>query len=243
MTTQLKLDLQTLLAERLHTTPEAIADFCQRRHIIEFALFGSVLREDFRADSDVDVLVFFGPQAQHSLQRRLEVQTDLEQWLGRKVDVTEKALIKNPFSLAEIGRTHRIVYPLERADLVFPGEVNLSMTNQARTAAALLDMAEALESIQDFVAGRTYDDYATDRMLRRAIERELEILGEAANRVPKAFQMDHNEIDWGKIVGLRNVIIHRYDQIEDERMWDVITIQVPQLLAQVRPLVPPLPEG
>lgn len=243
MTTQLKPDLQSLLAERLHLSPVDIADFCRRQNIVEFALFGSVLRDDFRADSDVDVLVVFSPQAQHTLQQRLAVQTDLEHLLGRKVDVTEKALIKNPFSQAEIGRTHRIVYPPEQANFAPPVEVNLQMTDQARTAAALLDMAEALESIQDFVAGRTYDDYATDRMLRRAVERELEILGEAANRVPKAFQRDHSEIDWGQIIGLRHVIIHRYDQIEDERMWDIITTQVPPLLAQVRPLVPPLPEG
>jgi uncharacterized protein with HEPN domain/predicted nucleotidyltransferase len=242
MTTRLKPDLQNLLAERLHTTPKAIADFCRRQHIVEFALFGSVLRDDFRPDSDVDVLVVFGPQARHSLQDRLEVQADLEHLFGRKVDVTEKALIKNPFSQVEIGRTHQIVYPLEQANLATPVEVNRHMTDEARTAAALLDMVEALESIQDFVAGRTYDDYATDRMLRRAIERELEILGEAANRVPKVFQSAHNEIDWGQIIGLRNVIIHRYDEIEDERMWNIITEQAPQLLAQVKPLVPPLPE-
>jgi uncharacterized protein with HEPN domain/predicted nucleotidyltransferase len=242
MTAQLETDLQSLLKHRLHTTPADIAQFCQRRNIVEFALFGSVLRDDFRADSDVDVLVVFSPQAQQSLQARLQVQTDLEHLFGRKVDVTEKALIKNPFSRVEIGRTHRIVYPPEQANLATPVEVNLPMTDEARTAAALLDMGVALESIQDFVAGRTYDDYATDRMLRRAIERELEILGEAANRVPKAFQAAHGEIDWGQIIGLRNVIIHRYDQIEDERMWAIITTQVPQLLAQVKPLVPPLPE-
>lgn len=243
MTAQLKPDLQNLLKNRLHATPADIAQFCQRRNIVEFALFGSVLRDDFRADSDVDVLVVFSPQARHSLQERLEVQTDLEHLFGRKVDVTEKALIKNPFSQAEIGRTHQILYPPEQANLATPVEVNRQMTDEARTAAALLDMVEALESIQDFVAGRTYDDYATDRMLRRAIERELEIVGEAANRVPKGFQADHSEIDWGQIIGLRNVIIHRYDQIEDERMWAIITTQVPQLLAQVSPLVPPLPEG
>ncbi|MEL6139234.1 MAG: HepT-like ribonuclease domain-containing protein [Cyanobacteria bacterium J06628_6] len=242
MTIQLKPDLQTLLTTRLRTTPSEIADFCQRRNIVEFALFGSVLRDDFRVDSDVDVLVVFDPQGQPSLQERLTVQTDLEHLFGRKVDLTEKALIKNPFSQMEIGRTHRILYPLEQANLTTGVEVDLPMTDNARTSAALLDMVEALEAVQEFVAGRTYDDYAADRMLRRAIERELEILGEAANRVPKGFQADHSDIDWGQIIGLRNVIIHRYDQIEDERMWEIIMVQVPQCLAQVKPLVPPLPE-
>jgi predicted nucleotidyltransferase len=52
-----------------------LLQFCQRRNIVEFALFGSVLRDDFRPDSDVDVLVVFSPQAQHSLQARLQVQS------------------------------------------------------------------------------------------------------------------------------------------------------------------------
>lgn len=242
MTTRLKPDLQSLLVERLRTTPEAIADFCQRQNIVEFALFGSVLRDDFRADSDVDVLVIFNPHSPHSLQERLRVQSDLEHLFGRKVDLAEKMLIQNPFSKAEIGRTHQILYPLEHANVTQLVEVNLQMTDEARTGAALLDMVEALEAVQAFVADRTYEDYAANRMMRRAIERELEILGEAANRVPKGFQVAHGDIDWGQIIGLRNVIIHRYDQIEDERMWDIITTQVPQLLAQVKPLVPPLPE-
>ena len=89
MTTRFKPDLQNLLAERLHTTPEEIADFCQRQNIVEFALFGSVLRDDFRVDSDVDVLVVFNPQTKHSLQDRLAVQTDLERLFDRKVDLTE----------------------------------------------------------------------------------------------------------------------------------------------------------
>ena len=240
--TQLKTNLQNLLVERLHTTPRDIAQFCQQRNIVEFALFGSVLRDDFRADSDVDVLVVFNPQAEHGLQERLAVQADLEHLFGRKVDLTEKVLIKNPFSQVEIGRIHRVLYPLEQANLTTEIEVNRHMTDEARTGAALLDMVEALEAVQDFVAERTYDACTTDRMLRRAIERELEILGEAANRVPKSFQAIHSEIDWGQIIGLRNVIIHRYDQLEDKQMWDIITVQVPPLLAQVKPLVPLLPE-
>jgi predicted nucleotidyltransferase len=53
--------LQTLMNERLNVSPSQIADFCQRWKIIEFALFGSVLRDEFRPDSDVDVLVTFAP--------------------------------------------------------------------------------------------------------------------------------------------------------------------------------------
>lgn len=241
MATQLKPDLYRILSERLGVTQAEIEQFCQRWQIAEFALFGSVLRDDFRVDSDVDVLVVFDPAVKPGLSQWLDTQAALEALFGRAVDLTEKLMVQNPFSKAEIERTHRIVYPPERANLAEAIEVDLQMTDEARTGAALLAMVESMEAIQEFLIGRTYDDYASDRMLRRAIERELEIVGEAANRVPKAFQAAHSEIDWGQSVGLRNVIIHRYDQVEDERMWDVITTQVPKLLAQVKPLLPPLP--
>jgi predicted nucleotidyltransferase len=82
--------LQNLLAERLHTTPEEITDFCQRQNIIEFALFGSVLRDDFGPDSDVDVLVTYAPDHHLRWQDWLTVKEELEQRFGRSVDVVEK---------------------------------------------------------------------------------------------------------------------------------------------------------
>ena len=143
--TQLQPSLDRILTDRLGVTLGAVGQVCQRWQIDELALFGSVLRDDVGADSDVDVLVT--------------------------------------------------------------------------------------------------DDYAANRMMQRAIERSLEILGEAANRLPKSFQAAHGEIDWGRVVGLRNVIIHCYDEVEDEQVWQIITVEVPRRLAQVKPLVPPLPEN
>jgi predicted nucleotidyltransferase len=113
MTTRLKPDLQNLLAERLHTTPKAIADFCQRQHIVEFALFGSVLRDDFRPDSDVDVLVTYAPDHHLRWQDWLTVKEELEQRFGRSVDVVEKPLLKNPYRRAEILQTHQVIYASE----------------------------------------------------------------------------------------------------------------------------------
>jgi uncharacterized protein with HEPN domain len=143
--TQLQPNLDRILTDRLGVTLGAVGQVCQRWQIDELALFGSVLRDDFGADSDVDVLVT--------------------------------------------------------------------------------------------------DDYAANRMMQRAIERSLEILGEAANRLPKSFQAAHGEIDWGRVVGLRNVIIHCYDEVEDEQVWQIITVEVPRRLAQVKPLVPSLLEN
>ena len=69
---------------------DAIAAFCHRWQIVEFALFGSVLREDFRSDSDVDVLVTFAPEARWTLFDFVQMQRELETMLGRKVDLVSR---------------------------------------------------------------------------------------------------------------------------------------------------------
>lgn len=69
---------------------EAIAGFCKRWKITEFALFGSVLRDDFRPDSDIDVLVSFAPDARWSLFDIVHMQDELVEIFGRKVDLAER---------------------------------------------------------------------------------------------------------------------------------------------------------
>jgi uncharacterized protein len=66
---------------------EAIADFCRSNHIRKLALFGSALREDFRPDSDVDILVEFEPEARVGLIRLAGMELELSELLGRKVDM------------------------------------------------------------------------------------------------------------------------------------------------------------
>ena len=89
---------------------DRIAAFCERWKITEFALFGSVLREDFRPDSDVDVLVSFQPRAPWSLWDLVEMQEELGAIFGRPVDLIEKEGLRNPYRRHEILSTRRVVY-------------------------------------------------------------------------------------------------------------------------------------
>jgi hypothetical protein len=72
-----------------------IEEFCRRRHITEFALFGSVLREDFTPESDVDVLVTFAPDTKVSLFDFSHIEDELSEIVGRKVDVVERAAVED----------------------------------------------------------------------------------------------------------------------------------------------------
>jgi predicted nucleotidyltransferase len=79
---------------KIRIPQEQIADFCRRWNIIELSLFGSVLREDFRPDSDVDLLVVFAEGVRPSLAQRLDMQEELGRLLGRKVDLVERRLVE-----------------------------------------------------------------------------------------------------------------------------------------------------
>jgi len=78
-------------------------------------------------------------------------------------------------------------------------------------------------------------------MLRGAVERHLEIIGEAANRVSLSFREAHPELPWQRIVAQRNVLAHEYGEIEHALVWRVATIRVPELIQQLQRLLPPLP--
>jgi predicted nucleotidyltransferase len=87
-----------------------IEAFCRKWNIKEFALFGSVLREDFRPDSDIDVLVTFEKGGGITFDNRVEVLDELAAIFGRKVDLVEKNAIRNPFRRHEILTTKEVVY-------------------------------------------------------------------------------------------------------------------------------------
>lgn len=89
---------------------EKIAEFCDRWKITELALFGSVLRDDFRPDSDVDVLVTFAPEAEWSLFDLVGMQEELKAMFGREVDLVERKGLRNPFRRHEILSTKQVVY-------------------------------------------------------------------------------------------------------------------------------------
>ena len=95
---------------RIEIPKDKITEFCRRNRIRRLALFGSVLRDDFRADSDVDILVEFEPGSNLSLFDLARMQDELESLLGCKVDLVESSGLRNPFRRYEIMRTQQVVY-------------------------------------------------------------------------------------------------------------------------------------
>ena len=98
---------------KLNLPDDKIAEFCRKWNVVEFALFGSVLRDDFRPDSDVDVLVSFAPDSRVSLFDWPDMQDELQAIFGRPVDLlTRRGVEKseNPFRRKSILDSARVVY-------------------------------------------------------------------------------------------------------------------------------------
>ncbi len=116
------------------------------------------------------------------------------------------------------------------------------MRPEERDAAYLWDMLESARMIHDFTSGVSFNYYLQDKKLQLAIERLLEIIGEAAKCVSESFRQSHTEIPWKSIIGQRNVIAHEYGEIKQERLWAVVENHIPQLITTIEPLVPPPPK-
>jgi uncharacterized protein with HEPN domain len=102
----------------------------------------------------------------------------------------------------------------------------------------LYDVKLAIDEIESYfnTEARTYENYKSNSMLKRAIERNLEIIGESINRLLKEnpeFTIE-NAI---RIIGLRNQIIHGYDSVSDENIWGIITLHLPKLKSEINSLI------
>ncbi|MEW6530189.1 MAG: HepT-like ribonuclease domain-containing protein [Thermodesulfobacteriota bacterium] len=113
------------------------------------------------------------------------------------------------------------------------------MRPDVRDQGYLLDMLQHARGVTAAVEGLTLEKYVGNETVRLAVERRIEIIGEAARRVSAAFQEAHPEIPWRKIVAQRHVLAHEYGEIEDEIVWHVATVSIPALIQLLSPLVSP----
>jgi len=105
------------------------------------------------------------------------------------------------------------------------------------TPLLLDDIQSAINNILEFTKGMTLETYESDLKTRFAVERNFEIIGEAAARISEDFKMSDPEIEWRILKDFRNFIIHEYFGINNEIIWDTIQIRLPELLISFQNLV------
>lgn len=95
------------------------------------------------------------------------------------------------------------------------------------------DILEAINRIESYTSNLTIDDFSESQLYQDAIVRNLEIIGEAVKRLPDELIKKYPNIEWKKIAGLREILIHAYFGIEIEIVWDVIQNKLPELKDQI----------
>jgi uncharacterized protein with HEPN domain len=103
-------------------------------------------------------------------------------------------------------------------------------------ATSLRHIIEHGREVIEHVRGKTLHDLEADRSLPLAVTRLLEILGEASRRLSSEFRAAHPEVPWNEIAGMRNRLVHAYDEINLGVVWHTATRDVPRLLQLLEPL-------
>jgi len=99
------------------------------------------------------------------------------------------------------------------------------------------DICEAIDRIEQYISGMSFDVFSKDRKSVDAVVRNLEIIGEASNRLPADFKDSHSQIEWHKVVGLRHRIVHEYFGIDLQIVWQILQKDLPSLrqaISQIR---------
>jgi uncharacterized protein with HEPN domain len=98
------------------------------------------------------------------------------------------------------------------------------------TLRQMVDYAQKAVAIS---RGKRRDDLENDLTFNLALTRLIEIIGEAANRVPEEFRQTHPDIPWMAIIGMRNRLIHGYDEVDPDFLWSVVSDDLPSLINQL----------
>lgn len=108
-----------------------------------------------------------------------------------------------------------------------------------RDLAHLLDIVQAAAKIQQYIRDIDLAVFQQDEMRQDAVIHRLEVIGEATKRLSDDFRNKHPQIPWRLMARNRDFMIHNYDKIDLERIWETITVSIPELMQLLEPLLPP----
>ena len=103
----------------------------------------------------------------------------------------------------------------------------------------LVDILESAKIALDYVAGKSWDQFYEDRQCQDAVLRRIEIIGEAARHISPQFQTKYPQIPWRELTLLRNLVIHQYDAVDINQVWDTTQNRLPSLVDELSTIGPP----
>ena len=200
-----------------------IARFWRRWQIRKFALFGSATRDDFRPESDIDVLVTFNPTAEWGLFEHPQMQNGLHTLLGRKVDlVTRRAVeqTQNQILRDRILKTAQVIFSQD--ETAYAERWGYSAGHDQRGASGA-----------GFYSRVDKESFVYDLKTCSAVLYQITVIGEVVKRLSKEFRAKHREIPWALIAGMRDNLTHGYDLVDWDEVWKTSKVDVPELLDKI----------
>jgi len=98
----------------------------------------------------------------------------------------------------------------------------------------LEDIIQSADKIRRYTKGLEYDDFVRNEMVTDAVLRNIEIIGEAAGNIPDDIRSRYSHIPWRRIVGLRNIVIHAYFNVDLNIIWQIVTVNLPEIRDDIR---------
>jgi uncharacterized protein with HEPN domain len=108
------------------------------------------------------------------------------------------------------------------------------MREQVRDQDRLEHILESIDNVLEFTNNIDYECFTTNKMLKFAVVKNIEIIGEAGYKLTKSFREKHNEINWEVIIKMRHILVHGYYQIRDEIAWSVVQKDLEPLKKQIQ---------
>ena len=109
----------------------------------------------------------------------------------------------------------------------------------SRDDSYLVDILESAKIALDYVSDQTWDTFNKDVQCQDAVIRRIEIIGEAARRVSDETRGKYPQIPWHEMAGMRNLVIHEYDVVDINQVWDTVHNKIPSLIKELSKIVPP----
>ena len=228
--------MSPIIEERL----AEIEQLCREHHVERLELFGSAASGAFRpGESDLDFLVTFEVGAPTGLA----LASALEDLFGIHVDLVEERAIRNPYFRQAVDtgpkvRLYKSPTAPKRRRRAVPHPAPECSPLELRTKKYLYDISQAAGNVMDFTTGKTLADYERDLMLRSAVERQFEIIGEAVARLARFDEATAERIsNYQAIIAFRNLIAHDYDELKNATVWEKIERHVPTLRRETEALL------
>jgi uncharacterized protein with HEPN domain len=111
----------------------------------------------------------------------------------------------------------------------------------SRDFVTLADIYIALVRIQEFIAGMSKDEFLGDSKTQSAVLHRLLVIGEATKRLSSDFREANSGVNWKEYAGFRDVLIHQYDDVNLETVWDIVTDELPEFFSRIRQILPSTP--